>query len=209
MKSSHKEEILTTSDFMNDFLRHLPTVIDTSNNKEYKLDLISRLMRERIIFLGDELDSHLANVICAQLLLLDAEDPSKDILIYINSPGGSVIDGLAIYDTMQQVRSPISTVCIGQAASMASIILLAGSKGKRIGLKNCRVMIHQGSGGTEGQATDIEIYTNEMLRLEHMINEIMSEHTGQSIERLVEDQNRDNYMTAEEALEYGILDKLI
>lgn len=194
---------------MNNVLRHIPTVIETSSNKEYKLDLISRLMRERIIFLGDEIDTHLANVLCAQMLLLDAEDNEKDITMYINSPGGSVIDGLAIYDTMRQVRAPICTICIGQAASMASIILLAGSKGKRLGLKNCRVMIHQGSGGTQGQATDIQIYTKELLRLEHLINDIMAEHIGHSIEKLEKDQNRDNYMTAEEALNYGILDKLI
>ncbi len=190
-------------------LKHLPSVIETSGNSERKLDIISRLMRERIIFMNDEIDTHLANVICAQLLLLDSDDPEKDIIIYVNSPGGSVIDGLAIYDTMQHCRAPISTVCVGQAASMASVLLLAGSKGKRYGLKNCRVMIHQGSGGTKGQATDIEIYTKELLRLEHLINEIMSRHTGQSIENLVRDQMRDNYMSAQEALEYGILDKLV
>ncbi len=188
---------------------HIPSVIETSANKERKMDIISRLMRERIIFLNDEIDTHLANVLCAQILLLDSEDPEKDIVIYINSPGGSVIDGLAIYDTMRQAKAPISTICTGQAASMASVLLLAGTKGKRYGLKNCRVMIHQGSGGTEGQATDIEIYTKELLRLEHLINEIMQEHTGQTIDKLVKDQNRDNYMSGEEAVAYGILDKII
>lgn len=188
---------------------HIPSVIETGASGERKMDIISRLMRERIIFLNEEIDTHLANVVCAQILLLDSEDPEKDIIIYVNSPGGSVIDGLAIYDTMQQSKAPISTVCIGQAASMASVLLLAGSKGKRYGLKNCRIMIHQGSGGTRGQATDIEIYTKELLRLEHLINQIMHKHTGQPIEKLIEDQNRDNYMSAEEAVEYGILDKLI
>jgi ATP-dependent Clp protease protease subunit len=188
---------------------HVPNVIETSGSTERKMDLISRLMRERIIFLIDEIDTHLANVICAQLLLLDSEDSEKPITIYINSPGGSVIDGLAIYDTIQQVKSPVSTICIGQAASMASIILLAGTKGMRYGLKNCRVMIHQGSGGTRGQATDIEIYTRELLRLEHLINVIMVEHTGQPLEKLVADQLRDKYMTAQESVDYCILDKLV
>jgi ATP-dependent Clp protease protease subunit len=187
----------------------IPQVIESEGGKERKFDIISRLMRERIIFMGDEIDTHMANVIIAQILLLEAEDPEKDIIIYINSPGGSVIDGLAIYDAMKLSRAPISTICIGQAASMASVLLLAGSKGKRYAVKNARIMIHQGSGGTEGQATDIEIYTKELLRLEHLINEIMSEHTGQSIANLVKDQMRDNYMSAQEALDYGIVDKLI
>lgn len=190
-------------------LGSLPTVIETDGNKERKLDIISRLMRERIILLGDEIDTHLANIICSQILLLDAEDPDKDIIIYINSPGGSVIDGLAIYDTMQHAKAPINTICIGEAASMASVLLLAGSPGKRYALKNARVMIHQGSGGTKGQASDIEIYTRELLRLEHLINEIMHEHTGQPIEKLQKDQNRDNYMTAPQALEYNIIDKIV
>lgn len=190
-------------------LGSLPTVIETDGNKERKLDIISRLMRERIILLGDEIDTHLANIICSQILLLDAEDPDKDIIIYINSPGGSVIDGLAIYDTMQHAKAPINTICIGEAASMASVLLLAGSPSKRYALKNARVMIHQGSGGTKGQASDIEIYTRELLRLEHLINEIMHEHTGQSIEKLQKDQNRDNYMTAPQALEYNIIDKIV
>ncbi len=190
-------------------LGSLPTVIETDGNKERKLDIISRLMRERIILLGDEIDTHLANIICSQILLLDAEDPDKDIIIYINSPGGSVIDGLAIYDTMQHAKAPINTICIGEAASMASVLLLAGSPSKRYALKNARVMIHQGSGGTKGQASDIEIYTRELLRLEHLINEIMHEHTGQPIEKLQKDQNRDNYMTAPQALEYNIIDKIV
>ena len=190
-------------------LGSLPTVIETDGNKERKLDIISRLMRERIILLGDEIDTHLANIVCSQLLLLDAEDPDKDIIIYINSPGGSVIDGLAIYDTMQHTKAPINTICIGEAASMASVLLLAGSPNKRYVLKNARVMIHQGSGGTRGQASDIEIYTKELLRLEHLINEIMQEHTGQSIEKLQKDQNRDNYMTSQQALDYNIIDKIV
>lgn len=188
----------------------IPDVVEERpGDRELKLDIYSRLMRERIIFVGEEIDTHLANVICAQLLLLDSEDPEKDIIMYINSPGGSVIDGLAIYDTMQHVRAPICTVCIGQAASMGSILLLAGAEGKRYALKNARVMIHQGSGGTQGQATDIEIYTKELLRLEKLINEIMHKHTGQPIEKLEKDQNRDNYMTAQEALDYHLIDHLI
>jgi len=189
---------------------YIPQVLETSTgDKEYKFDVYSRLMRERIIFLGEEIDTHLSNVICAQLLLLDADDADKDISLYINSPGGSVLDGLAIYDTMQHVRSPVTTICMGSAASMASVILLGGSPGKRYALKNSRIMIHQGSGGTQGQASDIEIYTKEMLRLEDLINQIMHKHTGQSIEQLQKDQNRDNYMTAQEACDYRIVDEII
>jgi ATP-dependent Clp protease protease subunit len=194
---------------MQSILKHLPQVIESAGSGERKMDIISRLMRERIIFLGDEIDTHIANVITAQLLLLDSEDNQKDITIYINSPGGSVIDGLAIYDTMQHITAPISTVCIGMAASMGSIILLGGSPGKRYALKNSTIMIHQGSGGTKGQATDIEIYTKELLRLEHLINEIMMFHTGQPLEKLIKDQMRDNYMTAQQACEYNLVDKVI
>ncbi len=190
-------------------LAFLPQVIQTEGSKERKMDLYSRLMRERIIILGDEIDDHMANVICAQLLVLDAEDPERDVLMYINSPGGSVFDGMAIYDAMQLVNCPIATFCFGQAASMASVLLLAGTKGKRYGLRNSRVMIHQSSGGTRGQATDIEIYTKELLRMEQMVNELMVIHTGQPLEKLIADQNRDNYMTAAEAVEYGILDYLV
>jgi ATP-dependent Clp protease, protease subunit len=194
---------------MQSILKHLPQVIESSGSGERKMDIVSRLMRERIIFLGDEIDTHIANVITAQLLLLDSEDNQKDITIYINSPGGSVIDGLAIYDTMQHITAPINTVCIGMAASMGSIILLGGSPGKRFALKNSTIMIHQGSGGTKGQATDIEIYTRELLRLEHLINEIMMFHTGQPLEKLVKDQMRDNYMTAQQACEYNLVDKVL
>ncbi|MDJ0624838.1 MAG: ATP-dependent Clp protease proteolytic subunit [Candidatus Caenarcaniphilales bacterium] len=194
---------------MNNILRYLPEVIETTSKGERKLDIVSRLMRERIIFIGEEIDTHLANVVCSQILLLDSEDPEKDITVYINSPGGSVIDGLAIYDTIQYANAPISTVCIGQAASMASVLLLAGAKGKRYGLKSCRVMIHQGSGGTQGQATDIEIYTQELIRLENLINDIMHRHTDQPIDKLVKDQRRDNYMSADEALEYRIIDSIV
>jgi len=188
---------------------YMPSVIESTPNRELKLDIYSRLLRERILFVGDEIDTHMANVVSAELLLLDSEDPSKDIVMYINSPGGSVIDGLAIYDTMQHIRAPICTVCIGQAASMGSILLLAGSAGKRYALKNSRIMIHQGSGGTQGQATDIEIYTKELMRLEALINGIMHKHTGQPITKLIEDQMRDNYMTAEQAKNYNLIDSLI
>ncbi len=190
--------------------QHIPKVIENRpGDNELKLDIFSRLQRERIIFLTEELDTHASNVICAQLLLLDSDDSEKDIMFYINSPGGSVLDGLAIYDTMQHIRAPISTLCIGQAASMASILLLAGTKGKRFAVQNARIMIHQGSGGTEGQASDIEIYTAELLRLEHLINEIMQKHTGQTLKNLEKDQQRDNYMTPQQALNYGIIDQVI
>ncbi|MDX1917548.1 MAG: ATP-dependent Clp protease proteolytic subunit [Candidatus Caenarcaniphilales bacterium] len=190
-------------------LNYNPTIVEESGGREYKFDVFSRLLRERIITIGDEIDDHMANIVCAQLLLLESEDPEKQITIYINSPGGSVMDGLAIYDTMQYLRSPVSTICIGEAASMASVLLLAGRVGKRFALKNSRIMIHQGSGRTRGQASDIEIYTKEMLRLEDLINKIMSQHTGQKIETLRKDQDRDNYMTAQQALDYGIVDQII
>lgn len=189
--------------------KHLPNVVETSGNKERTMDIYSRLMRERIVFVGTEINSHISNIVCSQLLLLDSEDSTKDIIMYVNSPGGSVIDGLAMYDTMQHIKANVSTVCIGQAASMGSILLLAGAQGKRYALKNSRIMIHQGSGGTQGQATDIQIYTQELLRLEHLINGIMHKHTGIPLEQLEKDQERDNYMSAQEAKDYGLIDDLI
>jgi ATP-dependent Clp protease protease subunit len=187
----------------------IPRVIEESSGEERQMDIFSRLMRERIILIGEEIDFHLANTVCAQLLLLDSEEPDKDISLYINSPGGSVIDGLAIYDTMRYCRSPIATFCLGQAASMASVLLLAGTHGKRHALSTARVMIHQGSGGMQGQATDLQIYAKEMQRLEKMINEMMAFHTGHPVEKIAADQERDFYMTAEQARDYGIVDTVV
>jgi len=188
---------------------YLPTVIEDKGSKEYRFDIVSRLMRENIIFLGEEIDFHVANIICAQMIFLEAEDPSKDIILYINSPGGSVIDGLAIYDTIQYIQNDVSTVCLGQAASMAAVLLLAGAKKKRYCLKNSRIMIHQGGGGIRGQATDIEIYAKEIVRLENLINQIMSNHTGKDLKFIEESQKRDNYLVPTEALQFGIVDQII
>lgn len=186
-----------------------PTVIESSSRGDRAMDIFSRLMRDRIIFLGTEIDEEVANVVTAQLLLLDAENPEKDILLYINSPGGSVYDGMAIYDTMQYVRADISTVCLGQAASMASFLLAAGTHGKRLVLPHARVMIHQSMGGTRGQAADIEIFAAELKRIEKQINERFSEHTGQPISKIEKDVDRDFYLSAQETVDYGICDKII
>jgi ATP-dependent Clp protease, protease subunit len=187
----------------------VPYIIEQTPRGERGMDIFSRLNRDRIILLGTEIDEDVANIVIGQILLLDSENPEKDITLYINSPGGSVYDGLAIYDTMQFVRSPISTVCIGQAASMASFLLAAGEKGKRYVLPHARVMIHQSMGGTRGQAIDIEIYAKELKRMERMMNERFSEHTGQSIEKIEKDVDRDFYMGAEETVAYGICDRVI
>jgi len=173
------------------------------------MDIFSRLMRDRIILLGTEIDEDVANVVIGQILLLDAENPDKDITIYINSPGGSVFDGLAIYDTMRYARAPVSTVCIGQAASMASFLLAAGTKGKRYILPHARVMIHQSMGGTRGQAVDIELYAKELKRMERMMNDRFSEHTGQPVSKIEKDVDRDFYMTALQTVDYGICDRVI
>jgi ATP-dependent Clp protease, protease subunit len=187
----------------------VPYIIEQTSRGERGMDIFSRLNRDRIILLGSEIDEDVANIIIGQILILDAENPEKDITLYINSPGGSVYDGLAIYDTMQFVRSPISTVCIGQAASMASFLLAAGEKGKRYVLPHARVMIHQSMGGTRGQAIDIEIYAKELKRMERMMNESFSMHTGQAIEKIEKDVDRDFYMGAEETVAYGICDRVI
>lgn len=187
----------------------VPYIIEQTSRGERGMDIFSRLNRDRIILLGSEIDEDVANIIIGQILILDAENPEKDITLYINSPGGSVYDGLAIYDTMQFVRSPISTVCIGQAASMASFLLAAGEKGKRYVLPHARVMIHQSMGGTRGQAIDIEIYAKELKRMERMMNESFSMHTGQTIEKIEKDVDRDFYMGAEETVAYGICDRVI
>ncbi len=190
-------------------LYYVPTVIEASSRGEYSFDVISRLLRERIIILGEEIDDDLANSIVAQLLLLDAENPEKDIMMYINSPGGVITSGLAIYDTMQHIRSDVSTICIGEAASMGAFLLCAGAKGKRMSLPSSRIMIHQPLGGAEGQATDIEIEAKEILRMRRTLNELISKHSGQPIDKINEDTERDNYMSAEQAKEYGLIDSIV
>lgn len=191
----------------NDYL--IPMVIEQTNRGERSFDIYSRLLKERIIFLGTGIDDNVANVVMAQLIHLDAEDPEKDIQVYINSPGGVVTAALAIYDTMQFMRSKISTICIGQAASAAAVLLLAGEKGKRFILPNARVMLHQPSGGIEGTAIDIEIHTREMMRIRDALNNIIAKHTGQDIKKVSKDTERDFILTAEESKAYGIVDEII
>ncbi len=184
----------------------VPMVIESSSRGERAYDIYSRLLKERIIFLGDAIEDHLANLIIAQLLFLDSEDPEKDISLYINSPGGVVNSGLAIYDTMQYLRAPVSTICIGMAASMAAVLLAAGSKGKRYALPNSRIMIHQGSGGFRGNAPDAVIQMKEWEFLVQRNNEILSRHTGQPLEKVMKDTDRDFFMSPEDAKDYGIID---
>jgi len=186
-----------------------PQVVETTPRGERSWDIFSRLLNDRIIFLGSEVNDDAANIIIAQMLYLESEDPDKEITLYINSPGGSITAGLAIYDTMQYVRAPVSTVCLGLAASMAAWLLAAGSKGMRRALPNSRIMIHQPSSGTRGQASDIEIAAREILFLRKRMNEILAHHTGQTEEKIKEDTERDRFMTADQALEYGILDSVI
>ena len=187
----------------------VPVVIEQSSRGERSFDIFSRLLRERIIFLGTPVDDMVANLIVAQLLLLDSENPEKDIMLYINSPGGSVTAGLAIYDTMQHIRADVQTICLGQAASMGAFLLSSGAKGKRMALPHSRVLIHQTLGGAQGQATDIEIQAREILRIKKTLNEIMASNTGQSIKKIEKDTDRDYIMTPQEALEYGMIDKVI
>jgi ATP-dependent Clp protease protease subunit len=184
----------------------VPMVIESSSRGERAYDIYSRLLKERIIFLGDAIEDHLANLIIAQLLFLDSEDPEKDISLYINSPGGVVNSGLAIYDTMQYLRAPVSTICIGMAASMAAVLLAAGAKGKRYALPNARIMIHQGSGGFRGNAPDAVIQMKEWEFLVQRNNEILSRHTGQPLEKVMKDTDRDYFMAPEDAKDYGIID---
>ncbi len=184
----------------------IPTVIEQTHRGERGWDIFSRLLKDRIIFLGTEIDDHVANIVIAQLLFLESEDPDKDIMLYINSPGGMVTAGLAIYDTIQYVRCDVSTICMGQAASMAAVLLAAGEKGKRYVLPHSRVMIHQPKGGAMGQASDIEIQAKEILKNRELLNRILAQHTGQDIERVREDTDRDFYMAATEAIAYGIAD---
>ena len=187
----------------------VPVVIEQSSRGERSFDIFSRLLRERIIFLGTPIDDMVANLIVAQLLLLDSENPDKDIMLYINSPGGSVTAGFAIYDTMQHIRADVSTICLGQAASMGAFLLSSGTKGKRLALPHSRVLIHQPLGGPQGQATDIEIQANEILRIKKSLNSILAANTGQALKKIEKDTDRDYIMTPEEALEYGMIDKII
>ena len=184
-------------------------VVERSNRGERAYDIYSRLLKDRIIFLGGPIDDNVANVVVAQMLFLESEDPDKDIHLYINSPGGVVTAGLAIYDTMQYIKPDVSTICIGQAASMGSLLLTAGAKGKRYALPQARIMIHQPLGGAQGQSTDIQIQAREILRLREVGNDILVKHTGQAREKVVQDTERDNFMTAEEAKAYGLIDDVI
>ncbi len=187
----------------------IPMVVEQTNRGERAYDIYSRLLKERIIFLGSTVDDYVANLIIAQLLFLDGEDAEKDISMYINSPGGVITAGMAIYDTMQYIKSPISTICVGQAASMAAVLLAAGRKGKRFSLPNSRILIHQPLGGAQGQASDIDIQAKEILRMRENLNGVLVKHTGQPLERIVKDTDRDYFMSAQEAKDYGIVDELI
>ena len=187
----------------------VPYVVEQTSRGERSYDIFSRLLNDRIVFLGEEVNATTASLVVAQLLYLEAQDPDKDIQFYINSPGGSVTAGMAIYDTMQYVRCDVSTICVGMAASMGAFLLAAGAKGKRFALPNSEIMIHQPSGGAKGQATDISIHANHILRTKKRLNEILSERTGQPIEVVERDTERDNFLTAQEALEYGLIDKVI
>lgn len=190
-------------------MNYVPMVVEQSGRGERAYDIYSRLLKDRIIFLGGPIDDNVANVVIAQLLFLESEDPDKDIHLYINSPGGVVTAGLAIYDTMQYIKPDVSTICIGQAASMGSVLLAAGAKGKRYALPYSRIMIHQPLGGAQGQSTDIQIQAREILRIRDILTEILKEHTGQSIETLMADTERDNFMSALEAKNYGLIDEVI
>lgn len=190
-------------------LSYVPTVIEASSRGERSFDIFSRLLRERIVFVGEEIDDEMSNSIIAQLLLLDSENPEKDIMMYINSPGGVITAGMAIFDTMNHIRCDVSTICIGMAASMGAFLLSAGAKGKRMALPNSTIMIHQPLGGARGQATDIEIEAKEILRMKAMLNQLLSEHTGQPLDVIKKDTERDNYLSAQKALEYGLIDKIL
>ncbi len=187
----------------------IPIVIETTGRSERAYDIYSRLLRDRIVLLGSQVDDHVSGLICAQLLFLESEDPEKEIYMYVNSPGGSVTAGLAIYDTMQYITSPVSTLCLGQAASMAALLLSAGAPGMRYALPHSRILIHQPLGGFQGQATDIDIQAREILRLKDSLNDILSSHTGQDLERIRKDTERDYFMNAEEAKTYGLVDGIL
>ena len=202
------QDILSVSD-LNKIINYVPTVIESSSRGEKSFDIFSRLLRERIIFLGTAIDDDVANSIVAQLLLLDSENPEKDIMLYINSPGGVITAGMAIYDTMNLIKADVQTICLGEAASMGSFLLSSGAKGKRMALPSARIMIHQPLGGAQGQATDIELEAKEILRMKDMLTGILAENSGQDIEKVKKDCERDYYMSAEEAVKYGLIDKVI
>lgn len=190
-------------------MNYVPIVVEQSNRGERSYDIYSRLLKDRIVFVTGEIDDTMANLVIAQLLFLESEDPDKDIHLYINSPGGSVSAGLAIYDTMQYIKPDVSTICMGMAASMASVLLAAGAQGKRFALPYSRVMIHQPLGGVQGQASEIEITAREILRIRDEMNGILAHHTGQSKEKIAQDTDRDNYMTSQQAKEYGLIDEVV
>ena len=201
-------DVISKSD-LNKIINYVPTVIEASSRGERSFDIFSRLLRERIIFLGTEIDDEVANSIVAQLLLLDSENPEKDIMLYINSPGGVITAGMAIYDTMNLIKADVQTICLGEAASMGSFLLSSGAKGKRMALPSSRIMIHQPLGGAQGQATDIELEAKEILRMKEMLTGILADNSGQDIEKVKKDCERDYYMSAEEAVKYGLIDKVI
>ncbi len=201
-------DVISKSD-LNKIINYVPTVIESSSRGEKSFDIFSRLLRERIIFLGTAIDDDVANSIVAQLLLLDSENPEKDIMLYINSPGGVITAGMAIYDTMNLIKADVQTICLGEAASMGSFLLSSGAKGKRMALPSARIMIHQPLGGAQGQATDIELEAKEILRMKDMLTGILAENSGQDIEKVKKDCERDYYMSAEEAVKYGLIDKVI
>ncbi len=187
----------------------VPIVVEQTSRGERSYDIFSRLLKDRIIFLGEGIDDHISSLVIAQLLFLEAEDPDKDIFLYINSPGGVVTSGLAIYDTMQYIRADVATICIGQAASMGSLLLMAGAPGKRSALPNSRIMIHQPSAGFQGQASDIEIHAREIGKVKKALNEIYAKHTGRDVSLIEKDMDRDNFMTAPDAVTYGLIDKVV
>ena len=187
----------------------IPYVVEQTNRGERSYDIFSRLLKDRIVFLGGEIDDDTANLVVAQMLFLEMEDPDQDIMLYINSPGGSISAGMAIYDTMHYVKCEVSTVCVGMAASMGAFLLAAGAKGKRFALPNAEIMIHQPLGGARGQATDIAIQAEQIMRIKRKMNELLSKHTGQTIKTIEKDVERDHYMTADEALKYGLIDEII
>ncbi|PCI73697.1 MAG: ATP-dependent Clp endopeptidase, proteolytic subunit ClpP [SAR86 cluster bacterium] len=187
----------------------VPMVVEQTARGERSYDIYSRLLKDRVIFMTGQVEDHMANLIVAQMLFLESENPDKDIHLYINSPGGSVTAGLSVYDTMQFIKPDVSTMCIGQAASMGAMLLAGGAKGKRLALPHSRMMIHQPSGGAQGQASDIEIQANEIIKLRHSLNVLLADHTGQTVETIAKDTERDNFMSADEAQEYGLVDKVI
>lgn len=187
----------------------IPMVVEQTSRGERAYDIFSRLLKDRIVFIGGPIDDNVANLVVAQMLFLESEDPEKDINLYVNSPGGMIYAGLAIYDTMQHIKPDVATICVGLAASMGAVLLTAGAKGKRFALPHSRMMVHQPLGGAQGQAVDIEIHAKEILRLRGLLNDILAQHTGQPVERIAKDTDRDFYMSAEEGMEYGLIDSIL